>query len=101
VNPLGMMLAYPCQPGANHLLWVQTTSQHSAGWQNFPGFDPLARGGYIVNSQKRLCTTRQRHSLLRRTDGSVWGWGVNTGFVLGDGTQTTRLIPVRSIVLTP
>jgi alpha-tubulin suppressor-like RCC1 family protein len=43
----------------------------------------------------------QRFNLLRRSDGSVWGWGSNNGYKLGDGTQTDRWIPTRSVVITP
>ena len=37
------------------------------------------------------------HSVALKSDGSVWGWGLNSEGELGDGTtNTVRLIPVRA-----
>jgi alpha-tubulin suppressor-like RCC1 family protein len=38
-----------------------------------------------------------RHTAGVKTDGSLWAWGSNCCGALGDGTITTRLIPVREI----
>lgn len=35
------------------------------------------------------------HSFAVRSDGTVWGWGYNDEWELGDGTRTTRLSPVQ------
>jgi alpha-tubulin suppressor-like RCC1 family protein len=35
------------------------------------------------------------HVCARRTDGSVWCWGYNNFYVLGDGTNVMRTRPVR------
>jgi len=35
------------------------------------------------------------HALAVRADGTMWGWGNNSGNQLGDGTVTTRYNPVR------
>ena len=35
------------------------------------------------------------HILVSRTDGTIWGWGDNTGGDLGDGTSTQRASPVE------
>jgi alpha-tubulin suppressor-like RCC1 family protein len=41
-----------------------------------------------------------QYSLARRSDGSLWGWGINVGGELGDGTTITRRTPVRALFLT-
>lgn len=35
------------------------------------------------------------HSLALGLDGSVWAWGANSQGQLGDGSQTTRLVPIQ------
>jgi alpha-tubulin suppressor-like RCC1 family protein len=35
------------------------------------------------------------HSLALKSDGTVWAWGKNNAGQLGDGTKTSRLIPVQ------
>ncbi len=35
------------------------------------------------------------HSLAIKTDGSLWGWGFNFSGQVGDGTTTTRFLPVK------
>ncbi len=35
------------------------------------------------------------HSLALRSDGTVWSWGRNYEYQLGDGTNTVRLLPVQ------
>jgi RNA polymerase sigma factor (sigma-70 family) len=35
--------------------------------------------------------------LAIKSDGSLWGWGENLNYQLGDGTKITRATPVRSI----
>jgi alpha-tubulin suppressor-like RCC1 family protein len=37
----------------------------------------------------------ETHTLAIKTDGSLWGWGANFSGSLGDGTDETRLSPVR------
>lgn len=36
-----------------------------------------------------------RHTLALRADGTVWGFGLNTNGQLGDGSSTTRSLPVQ------
>lgn len=35
------------------------------------------------------------HSAGIKTDGTLWGWGSNTAFQMGDGTQSGRSSPVQ------
>jgi alpha-tubulin suppressor-like RCC1 family protein len=37
------------------------------------------------------------HSLVLKTDGTLWGFGYNDYGALGDGTNMDRLIPIRII----
>ena len=37
------------------------------------------------------------HTLALKADGTVWGWGENHTWQLGDGTRTARSTPVRAI----
>ena len=36
------------------------------------------------------------HALALKKDGTVWGWGRNYFGALGDGTETSRRVPVRA-----
>ncbi|OGX80886.1 hypothetical protein BEN47_06445 [Hymenobacter lapidarius] len=40
-------------------------------------------------------TAADRHTLALRTDGTLWGWGSNSGNQLGDGTSNIRYAPVQ------
>src|SRR4030095_690037 len=35
------------------------------------------------------------HSLARKSDGTIWAWGLNTSGQVGDGTNTQRTAPVQ------
>ncbi|MGI8965797.1 MAG: sigma-70 family RNA polymerase sigma factor, partial [Limisphaerales bacterium] len=37
------------------------------------------------------------HNLALKSDGTIWAWGQNLNYQLGDGTRTTRPTPVPSI----
>lgn len=42
--------------------------------------------------------TQPSHTFILTEDGSLWGWGDNHDGKLGDGTTTTRPIPVKSSI---
>lgn len=44
---------------------------------------------------RALASGYRGHSCVIRCDGSVWCWGINAEGQLGDGTATTRRLPVR------
>jgi alpha-tubulin suppressor-like RCC1 family protein len=41
----------------------------------------------------------QYHSVAVKSDGTVWGWGYNAYGQLGDGSTTSRLVPVQAVLL--
>jgi RNA polymerase sigma factor (sigma-70 family) len=41
--------------------------------------------------------TGDYHCLALKADGSLWAWGGNIGYQIGDGTSTTLPAPVRSV----
>jgi alpha-tubulin suppressor-like RCC1 family protein len=43
----------------------------------------------------KTVTTGRDYTLAVRTDGSLWAWGNNDEGQLGDGTRTSRTVPVR------
>lgn len=42
----------------------------------------------------KLVASGDRHVLALKTDGTIWGWGLNNSGNLGDGTMTNRSSPV-------
>ena len=42
-----------------------------------------------------LIAADERHSFAIKTDGTLWAWGSNGNFQLGDGTATDRSTPVQ------
>ena len=38
----------------------------------------------------------ERHSIALRNDNTIWGWGSNSDSQLGDGTTSTRNVPIRA-----
>jgi alpha-tubulin suppressor-like RCC1 family protein len=56
--------------------------------------------GNVFGSVDRIALS-QRHTVVRRSDGSVWAWGENVASQLGDTTTTPRTNPVRASVSGP
>lgn len=50
-------------------------------------------GGFILNVSK--VSAGAVHSVAIKNDGTVWAWGANLQYLLGDGTNTTRYQPVQ------
>ncbi|MEI6092988.1 MAG: Ig-like domain-containing protein [bacterium] len=50
-------------------------------------------GGFLLNVSK--VSAGYTHSLAIKTDGTVWGWGSNALYQVGDGTLTNRTQPVQ------
>lgn len=40
-------------------------------------------------------STGSYHSMAIKTDGTAWGWGINTLGQIGDGTNTDKIIPTQ------
>lgn len=60
---------------------VGTITFRNAPVQIGTGFVSIAAGSY--------------HTLALKADGSLWAWGYNANGQLGDGTTTTRIVPVQ------
>jgi hypothetical protein len=52
-------------------------------------------GSHYFNNPLSRADTERHHTLILRTDGSLWTWGTNQYGQLGDGTTATRDEPVR------
>ncbi len=67
-----------------------------AGWKT--GYTPTAVVTATYQVTGSLTTPRleagDAHSLAVRGDGSVWAWGTNSSYQLGDGTTTQRTLPI-------
>ncbi|MCK9262925.1 MAG: Ig-like domain-containing protein [Desulfomonilia bacterium] len=50
-----------------------------------------------TDSDWSFISNGDQYSLAIKTDGSLWAWGHNNYGQLGDGTQTSRNIPVRAL----
>jgi RNA polymerase sigma factor (sigma-70 family) len=55
----------------------------------------LQRIGYDSDWREIACAWD--HTLALKADGTLWAWGCNIDFALGDSTKATRSTPVRSI----
>jgi alpha-tubulin suppressor-like RCC1 family protein len=68
--------------------------QLGEGSLNYPGSAvPLLVDG--LNDIKAI-STGGSHCLALKGDGTVWAWGENSHGILGDGTNESRFVPVRS-----
>ncbi len=56
-----------------------------------------ASGGTTSLSGMVAIAAGSHHALALKNDGTVWAWGDNTYGKLGDGTNTTRALPVQVI----
>jgi alpha-tubulin suppressor-like RCC1 family protein len=95
--------------GANHTLYLTSDGiVHASGQEDFGVLGNGQAGTNVVQSFTRTLTigppaqrviaiaAGERHSLAILADGSVVGWGANSPGQLGDGTETTRPLPVSS-----
>ena len=48
-------------------------------------------------TDRRYVTSGTSHSLAIKSDGTLWAWGQNLAYQLGDGTRMNRKIPVPSV----
>jgi alpha-tubulin suppressor-like RCC1 family protein len=77
------------------------------GWDNYGQLDNSFVTDQAQATPERISLSGvvavgagQYHSLAVRRDGTVWGWGKNSGGQLGDGTTTDRSSPVQVVGLT-
>ena len=52
--------------------------------------------GFNFNASRGLSGSATNHTLYRKSDGTVWAWGLNNKSQLGDGTTTSSSTPVQS-----
>jgi alpha-tubulin suppressor-like RCC1 family protein len=52
--------------------------------------------GFNFNASRGLSGSATNHTLYRKSDGTVWAWGLNNKSQLGDGTTTNSSTPVQS-----
>jgi alpha-tubulin suppressor-like RCC1 family protein len=57
----------------------------------------IGPGGVGFLSDIIAIETNQFHSLALKSDGTLWTWGNNTGYQLGDNTLIEKLIPFQVI----
>jgi alpha-tubulin suppressor-like RCC1 family protein len=57
---------------------------------------PVRTGSTTLGSAVAQVSVGQEHGCARKTNGTLWCWGRNSGGQLGDGTTTTRCIPVQA-----
>lgn len=89
--------------GSSHSLAVKTDGSLWAWGYNYDG--QLGNGtsgsGTNVSTPVKIMDGVSKiyagnsHSLAIKTDGSLWAWGSNGSFRLGDGTNTNRPTPVK------
>jgi RNA polymerase sigma factor (sigma-70 family) len=80
-------------------LW--TWGEESLGWPVFGLTDTTI---HAIPSLRRVgqdsdwtaISAGEAHCLAIKSDGSLWAWGENLHYQLGDGTKTTRAKPVSS-----
>lgn len=62
---------------------------------------PVVDAGGGLFGGVRAISTQSLHTLAQKADGTLWAWGMNNAKELGDGTDVTRIMPVRVQGLTP
>ncbi|MBK8476203.1 MAG: immunoglobulin domain-containing protein [Opitutaceae bacterium] len=79
-------------------LWAfGNDSNGQLGDNNAPHFQ-RSSPGLILDSGVRSVAAGEGHTLIVKTDGSLWAMGANYGGQLGDGTTTDRTSPVLILV---
>jgi len=60
--------------------------------------DLTATANVTVNGPYAAVSAGGTHTLARKTDGTLWGWGRNLFGQVGDGTRSNRTMPVQITV---
>jgi alpha-tubulin suppressor-like RCC1 family protein len=76
-----------------------------AGYTFVPTYRPVYlygsnADGFNFYASRGLNGSATNHTLYRKSDGTVWAWGLNNKSQLGDGTTTNRPTPVQVSGLT-
>lgn len=72
-----------------------------AGYMFFPTYRSVYLygnngDGFNFNASRPISSSAANHTLYRRSDGTVWAWGLNNKSQLGDGTTTSSPTPVQA-----
>jgi alpha-tubulin suppressor-like RCC1 family protein len=91
--------AYPLSQSAVYAARVTTGVKDTAGiplvsdytWE----FTTLGQSAPSAQSKWAAAAAGESHVLAVREDGTLWAWGHNSSGQLGDGTNTSRNVPVQ------
>lgn len=91
------------QAGYFRTFGIKTNGTLWGRGRNLYGAVGVGNGGAVISFTQigtatdwaKVSGARSNHTLALKTDGTLWGWGLNENGVIGDGTSTNRLTPIQ------